>query len=164
MKYQVTLAIITLLIAVDASAQIYRCEADGVVAFSDRPCGPDSAPHSSGDGVSFIAPDENLPALAEAARVFIRERRERLARRARAEQQTPTPRQTAPEKAQTVYVPWPVSRHRTDKGRLKRPDGPPPNIADNDRYSPLSGPMLGTRRDGWRYEPSIRRRDEGRRK
>lgn len=163
MKFRFMLTIVTLLVAIPASAQIYRCQADGVVAFSDRPCGPDSARHRSGGGVSFITPDENLPALAAAAQAFIRERRERLARRERSQRPTRPPAPTAPADAQTVYIPWPVSRHSRHERRFEQRNGAP-DIAGSDRYSPLSGPILGTRRDSWLFDPARRSGTQGHRK
>lgn len=163
MKIRLMLAIVTLLVSVPVPAQIYRCQADGVVAFSDRPCGPDSAQYTSRNGVSFIQPDENLPALAEAAQAFIRERRERLARRERPERPTRTPGPAAPARAETVYIPWPVSRHSRHERHFEQPSGPP-EIADSNRYSALSGPILGTRRDSWLFDPARRSGTEGHRK
>lgn len=163
MKIRFMLTIATLLVAVEAPAQIYRCQADGIVAFSDRPCGPDAAHYTSGKGVSFIQPDEGLPALAAAAQDFIRERRERLARRERHEPPMRTPGTAAPANTDTVYVPWPVSRHSRHEWRHDRRTGPPPDIAGNDRYSPLSGPILGTRRDSWLFESQRRGNAKGHR-
>lgn len=165
MNYRFMMTSIALLATASASAQIYRCEVDGVVAFSDRPCGPDSAPYLSTSGVSFVTPDENLPALAEAAQEFIRQRREQLARRARAERPPSALSPATPAASpQAVYVPWPVSRHTRHPRPHPGKAGPPPVIAGNDRYSPLNGPILGTRRDSWPFEPASPPNDDRRRK
>lgn len=146
------ITIVALLFALPVGAQIYRCEADGVIAFSDRPCGPDPSVYSQAAGISFVTPDENLPAIAEATQAFIRARREQLARENESErrsQPAPTP-VPAQQTIHTVFLPWlhpglPQHRHRRGHDRLD--DTEPPVVADNDRYSPLNGPILGTRRD-----------------
>lgn len=161
MSYRSLAAITALLFALPAAAQIYRCETDGVAAFSDRPCGPDAIQHSGGYGVSFVTPDENLPALAESARAFIRKRRERLARERR-----PAPPYRAQSAAgqpatRTVYVPWPVidrkrhGGHRRDRQPLPSPA--PGRGEDKGAFSPLSGPILGTRRDLWLFDDAPQR-------
>ncbi|MDZ7789801.1 MAG: hypothetical protein U5L08_04760 [Xanthomonadales bacterium] len=162
MNLSLPLAAAALMLTLPVAAEIYRCDIDGTATFSDRPCGPDSTPHSGGRGVSFIQPDENLPALAEAARTFIRERREQMAQRR-------PPRQHADSSAsvsthprvETILLPWtstgvphgrPWRIPRQGQGKSE-----PPVIADNDRYSPLNGPILGTRHDSaaFEYAPRI---------
>lgn len=152
MRYRVLVVALALLVTLPAAAEVYRCDIDGVVAFSDRPCGPDARRHSGGAGISFVTPDENLSALAEAARTFIRARRARLARRTRpAVPSSPRPGISPRPALQTVYLPWPV--HGPAGPHRPGGDGPgtPPEPADRDRYSPLDGPILGTRRDIWLF-------------
>lgn len=147
----------TLLLGASVGAEdVYRCDVDGVETFSDRPCGPDAHRHDEQGGISFIEPDENLPALAEAAQSFIRERRERLARRHRRTATTPpAPVASSSAERDTIFVPWPVRPHR-GKDRGRRPHrSPPPVVADNDRYSPLNGPILGTRREAAPFDPRL---------
>lgn len=144
-------------LALPCGAEVYRCEIDGVTTFSDRPCGERSTRHAESGNVSFIAPDENLPALGEAAQAFIRQRREQLARRNQPPEASPTDPGQAPRKrVETVYVPWPSSGpfdalggQRVDQrvGNGKRPSNP-----GQERYSPLNGPILGTRRDSAAFE------------
>lgn len=152
MRIRCTMATAALLFALPLYAQIYRCESGGTVAFSDRPCGPDSALHTPRGKVSYVAPDENLPAIAEATQAFLRERRARAAQRRAARQadSSPAPGSTHTT-VETVFLPWPspsARHHRHLWDRTRHGDDPaPPVIAGNDRYSPLNGPILGTRRN-----------------
>jgi hypothetical protein len=134
------------LIALPVAGQIYRCEVDGTVTFSDQPCGPESTLHAGGAGISFVPPDDSLPELAEAARKFLEERRRKLARqRDERKRHSASPASTGPGLVEQAFVPWPV--HSRTGPRKDRNHGPvsPPRIADNERYSPLNGPILGTR-------------------
>lgn len=138
-------ALAALMLALPAGAQIYRCEAAGSVVFSDRPCGPDARAHQPSSAVSYIEPDENLPAQAEAARVFIEQRRERLAQRSHTNRRgplAPAKEALAPE---TVYLPWPA-RHGHHPVRHPRASHPGAARSASERYSALNGPILGTRR------------------
>jgi len=154
---------LALMLALPAGAQVYRCEVDGVVSFSDRPCGPDSALYTDGGGVSYVTPDENLPALAEAAQEFIRERRERIARRHAALLTAPDPGPTVERRVETIYVPWaapPATGHRWHRPRGKHDqETRRPVIAGNDRYSPLNGPILGTQPETSMFTGRNGRRD-----
>lgn len=128
-----------------ADARIYRCESGGVTEFSDRPCS-EGARAFEAEPVSVVVPDEGLPALAEANRRFIEERRRRLAEDRRARQRAPAPPtiEVHPASRQTVFVPWVLPDHR----RVDRRVGPAsPPAGFEQRYSPLNGPILGTRRD-----------------
>ena len=153
MRYRWWMATLALVITLPAAAQIYRCQIDGTTAFSDRPCGPDSRPHSAGADISFVTPADNLSALGEAARAFIRQRRER--QNDRASNFRPPGivaiAPTAPAR-KTVYVPWPIHGHHRSDGHRDRPAVTPPRPAAPERYSPLNGPILGTRRDIWLFE------------
>jgi len=161
MKERCMMATFALLFALPVNAQIYRCEVDGTIEFSDRPCSPDAAAYTQARGVSFVTPDENLPAIRQAAQAFIRERRERMAQ-SRAARQPPAPRraEAAGTRTETVFVPWPSvhSRHHRKPPHRARPDhgNAPPAIAGNDRYSPLNGPILGTRPESAVFDPRSR--------
>ncbi len=165
-KLTLPVAAAALLLTLPLAAEIYRCDIDGTATFSDRPCGPDSTPHSGGRGVSFIEPDENLPALAEAARAFIRERREQMAQRRTARKHAPSPPGPSRQaRVETVYLPWIAGNVRySGHGRQRRvPRREPgaserPVVAGNDRYSPLNGPILGTRRNSAAFGHAPNRR------
>jgi len=157
----------TLLLSMPVAAQIYRCEIDGVVTFSDRPCGVDSSVYAGASGVSFVVPDENLPAMAEAARAFIDQRRTELARTRNPVR--PSPEARAVERGQMghkLFLLWPSPAHGylypSKRGRPE-PSRAAPLVADNDRYSPLNGPILGTRRGSAAFdrpsERAVGRRD-----
>lgn len=173
MNARSVIAAVLLPLALPCAAEVYRCEIDGVTTFSDRPCGESATRHVGGKGISFVTPDENLPALAEAAQAFIKERRERLARRNERPEAPPQASTQAPrERVETVYFPWP-SRDMFDADRRQTPDQRvgngvrPPNPAQ-ERYSPLNGPILGTspdsaafeRRNADRNRHANRRRDQ----
>lgn len=165
MKQQILLSAVSLLLTLPAAAEIYRCETDGVVAFSDRPCGSNQTLHDGGAGVSFVPPDENLPALAEAAQVFIRERRERIAKRGLPRPSSEaSPLRPSEARAETVYIPWPAlapvdDRDSGNRGRRDNVDTRPANPG-NDRYSPLNGPILGTRPNSAAFDRRNRDRDD----
>ncbi|NBB91561.1 MAG: DUF4124 domain-containing protein [Gammaproteobacteria bacterium] len=127
-----------------ADARIYRCESGGVIEFSDRPCS-EGARAFEAEPVSVVVPDEGLPALAEANRRFIEERRRRLAedRRRRPSAPSPTPIEIHPPPQQTVFIPWVLPDHE----RIHRVEPGTPPEGFEQRYSPLNGPILGTRRD-----------------
>lgn len=162
MNLSLPLAAVALIMTLPATAEIYRCDIDGIATFSDRPCGPDSTPHAGGRGVSFIQPDENLPALAEAARAFIRERREQMAQRRTVRQHTESSAGVSTDpRVETAYLPWasaglPHGRQwRTP--RRGQVESKRPVIAGKDRYSPLNGPILGTRHDSAAFEHAPRK-------
>lgn len=164
MQHRIMISAICVLLALPAAAEVYRCETDGVIAFSDRPCGSNQTLHAGGKGISFVVPDESLPAIGEAAQAFIRERRERIANRSlpRPSSEAPFPPQPFDGRAETVYVPWPAlapvdDRNFGNRDRRDNVDTRPGNPG-NDRYSPLNGPILGTRPNSAAFE----RRDRGR--
>lgn len=131
--------------AVSAEPEVYQCETDGVRVFSDRPCGPDASVHSAGPWISYIEPDENLPAQAEAARAFIERRRQRLARRGESSRSAPATSAPHVDPRSPVYgLPWSTGTHHRHPDWSETPS--PPSRAQ--RYSPLNGPILGTRRSG----------------
>jgi len=129
-----------MLLSATVSADIYQCDLDGTRVFSDRPCGDDARRYETTAAISYIPPDETLPVLAESARRFIAQRRARQSR-------PPSPRSRAPvaslEQAGPLYLaPWARWRnHGRPHPAPVAPDmAPPPQ-----RYSPLNGPILGTR-------------------
>lgn len=151
-------------LALPGAAEVYRCEIDGVVTFSDRPCGEEATRHTEGGSVSFIAPDENLEAMGEAAQAYIRERREQLARRNKAPAASAAAPEQPPQRLKSAFGPWPVlSRlEALERGALDQRvgNGERPANPSQERYSPLNGPILGTRRDSAAFE---RRNDTNRR-
>jgi hypothetical protein len=56
-RVNLLVACLTFAAIATADAPIYRCEVDGVLTFSDRPCGPESRPYS---------PDETLVSTYDA--------------------------------------------------------------------------------------------------
>lgn len=128
----------------DADDRIYRCESDNVIEFSDRPCS-ERASAFEAQPVSVVVPDEGLPALAEANRRFIEQRRRRLVESRRERRITPTPTsvEVRPAPRQTVFLPWVLPDHH----RVEPIESAPPPERFQQRYSPLNGPILGTRRD-----------------
>ncbi len=142
------------LLAAHASAQIYRCEIDDSIVFSDQPCAEDSQEYHPIGRVSVIEPAGDLDQVAERNQAFIRDRQERQAalRQARIERSRQTERtpQQAPvqEVTQVFYVPDP--RHatppRSDHRRPERPRDPAPRVREDRPFSALSGPFPGTRR------------------
>lgn len=167
MKRRIIIWAVFALFALPAAAQIYRCETDGIVTFSDRPCGSNQTLHADAGGVSFVTPDENLPAIAEAAQAFIRERRERLSQRRRERGQSVSPAaEPSNERVEKVYVPWPTlgsieDRNAGQRNRRNNEDAWPGNFRD-DRYSPLNGPILGTRADSAAFQRRDRSSDRNR--
>lgn len=163
----ITIATVVLL-SLPAAAQIYRCEVDNVAVFSDQPCGPDSAVYEDGEGISFVTPDESLPELAAAARQFVEKRREKLARRKAERQRSSPPMTSTAAPVQQVFVPWPVragrASHKRTEPDWKNPERRRPGIADNNRYSPLNGPILGTSSNSAAFarEPEAKRRERRR--
>jgi hypothetical protein len=92
-----------------AGAQtIYRCQADGALTFSDRPCADDAVTHRSSRGLSIVAAADDLERIAELNHDFIERRRARLAdlraRAARTASAPPAP-DPGPDPA-PVALPW----------------------------------------------------------
>ena len=138
-------ALAALLCAAPAPAEIYRCETEQAVEFSDRPCGQGTIHDPDRVSLSFVAPDEHLPELAAAARAFIADRRKALeSGGTRPDAQARAPGYPATEPAAVAApwaVPWPIppGRHRR---AFENPGASPP--PGPERYSPLNGPILGT--------------------
>lgn len=141
-----------LVLMLPAEAQVYRCETEGNVEFSDRPCADDAREYQPVHGISVIEPTADFDRIAEQNKAFINERRERqeVMRQARAERARESA--TAPPVVQYVqeqpvtrvlYIPEPRESSRRQRGT-------PPDSRSQEReqrpYSALSGPFPGTRR------------------
>lgn len=156
--------LIMVLVALPASAEVFRCEIDGTIVFSDTACQPDARPYTSQAGISVISRPVDLDQTSERNREFIDQRLERQAetRKARAEQvraaQQAQAHQSGPpphaaargSAAPIIYVPY-RAPHRSDHGQhaRHRPAAQAPAEQER-RFSALSGPFPGTRR---RSEP-----------
>ncbi len=129
------------------ASPIYRCEIDGTVVFSDRPCSEDAKVHDSENLMSIVPPAGDIDQVAAANRAFIDQRRAEQAtdrenraaarRRAEAEAERAEVRQIGPV-LPWLGIPVPVE-----------PDVPEPPRESRDRdqnFSALSGPLPGTRR------------------
>lgn len=134
--------------------EVYRCEADGVIEFSDRPCNSEAVRHKLERGISLVPADEDLARIAEANRRYIEALRERRASR----RQAATAASRAGDSAEigqlpvrTVLIPFRDHRH----GRPTPDTEPTPVKNPDQRYSALNGPILGTR-NRERWEPSNR--------
>lgn len=134
--------------------EVYRCEADGVIEFSDRPCNSEAVRHKIVRGISLVPADEDLASIAEANRRYIEALRERRATRrqaaaaaSRADESAEIGQQPVP----TILIPFRHPRH----GRPNPGAEPTPVKAPDQRYSALNGPILGTR-NRERWEPSTR--------
>ncbi|QOC21138.1 DUF4124 domain-containing protein [Wenzhouxiangella sp. AB-CW3] len=160
-RHGVLIALSTLLIASAANAEIYRCERDSQVVFSDQPCADQVEVHQPTSTISVIAPAGDLDQVAERNRAFIESRQaQRLAlQQARLEQRRQAaaePSQRTSEANRVLYVP---ERHlRRGPGpvrdrRAARRDAPGEReIRERQArpFSALSGPFPGTQRDGRR--------------
>jgi hypothetical protein len=137
-----------------ALGEVYRCEADGVIEFSDRPCNGEAVRHNVVRGISLVPADEDLASIAEANRRYIEALRERRATRRQAAAAASRADQSAEvgqQPVQAVLIPFRNHRH----GRLTPVADPTPVKEPNPRYSALNGPILGTR-NRERWEPSTR--------
>ncbi len=154
--------LILMMVALPASAEVFRCEIDGTIVFSDTACQPDAQPYTSSAGISVISPPVDREKTAERNREFIAQRLERQAeaRQARAEaaraarareDQPPGPPAHAAAgrtAAPVVYVPYHApGPRRPDRGPHHRPSKPESEPVERTRrFSALSGPFPGTRR------------------
>ncbi|MEE4331578.1 MAG: hypothetical protein V2J10_11975 [Wenzhouxiangella sp.] len=139
-------------------AEIYRCESDGIIEFSDTPCQADPEPYRSAAKVSVVGAPGDLEQTARLNQAFIEQRledqaefrRDRLAADAAAREQ----QQTTPPPAPQVYLPL---RYRAVPYHKRYPvysfpGHKPPLVPETQRqpqpFSALSGPFPGTRRPG----------------
>ncbi len=74
-------AISIALAAPAAWGQIYRCEVDGQLTFSDIPCGDGIQPHVSTGAVSVIEASNALEQIAEDNRSFVEQRTSEIRQR-----------------------------------------------------------------------------------
>jgi hypothetical protein len=153
--------LILIMAALPASAEVFRCEIDGTIVFSDTACQPDAQPYTSQAGISVISRPADLEQTAERNREFIARRLERQVeiRQARAEQAraeairaSSPPGPPAHAASRVMYVPYHVPAPRREgRGHHRRHAQDQTEPAQRQqRFSALSGPFPGTRR---RSEP-----------
>ncbi|MFW5926611.1 MAG: DUF4124 domain-containing protein [Wenzhouxiangella sp.] len=131
-----------------AQAEIYRCQDGDVAVFSDQPCQENAARYQPRRQISVIAPAEDLEETAQRNRAFLEQRRrQRDAARERSEAQDRPEKEedrSPPGATETIYVPYmidrPPRRRRSDRRKPEKPE------AADERFSPLSGRLPGTRR------------------
>ncbi len=154
--------LILMVVAMPVAAEVFRCEIDGTIVFSDTACQPDAQRYTSSAGISVISSPVDREHTAELNREFIAQRLERQAevRQARAEAARAAPaRQGHPPgppsyaaagraAAPVIYVPYHApGPRRPDHGPHRRPSKPDAEPAERTRrFSALSGPFPGTRR------------------
>ncbi|MEN1728964.1 MAG: hypothetical protein AAGJ52_11050 [Pseudomonadota bacterium] len=133
------------------ASDIYRCEIDGVIEFSDQPCQTDSVPYQPAGSISVIEPAQDLSSIQQRNQDWLDQHRDRqtredeiaAARRLAAAQTTPTP---APPQPARVISPW-AWQPPTYRPPVRPPVRPPSEFEPPpQRYSALSGPFPGTRR------------------
>jgi len=157
------LGLALLLTVVHAHGQVYRCETDDSIVFSDQPCAEDSQAYHSIGRVSVIEPAGDLDQVAERNQAYIRDIQERQAalRQTRIERsrQTETlPQQAVPAPVtQVMYVPAPARSDRRDRRRSTPPRDSAPPVREERPFSALSGPFPGTRRSDPRERRENRR-------
>lgn len=143
-----------LLLGGSAAAEIYRCQQEGVVIFSDRPCQADAQPHRPVGMVSYIPAADDLEETARRNRAFLEQRRARLAearerhRKADEANEAPsTPAAGYGPNDRVLHVPYLIDdRRRSPHGRRPAEAAQPPAAGDQ-RFSALGGRLPGTRRD-----------------
>lgn len=141
-----------------AGAEIYRCESDGVVEFSDTPCQSEPQTYRSAGNVSVVGAPDDLEQTTRLNQAFIEQRLERREqqRRERQRQAEETAalerHQSAAAPASSPYLPlryraFPRHKNHPIQSRPPRrgsyPSEPPP---ERQPFSALSGPFPGTRR------------------
>jgi hypothetical protein len=150
---------------------IYRCEGEGIIEFSDRPCQDDSGTvdsaaqqiHHSQGSVSVISPPADLEAIQEASRSWLEDHRDRQSQERQAAQEARIAlRNAAPahvraydgaaEPRRIVPVLWPYRPHAIPYRRHPAL-GPTPVNPRQRPYSALSGPFPGTVRSD--LEPAV---------
>ena len=157
-----------LLLSLPVAAEIYRCEIDDVIVFSDRPCQPSAQPYQSGRSLSISGSAEDLAETKARNQAWLEsEAQRREARRAAIVAARPT--SVAPEPvpaARPIIGPgfgdwgFPYLEPHADPGQRareaaqRRPGerGPrdrelPDAASARDRFSALGGRQPGARRD-----------------
>lgn len=81
MMHAARFTLILLTVSFSVSAEIYRCEIDGVVTFSDVACQPDARPYRGKGGLSVVSSPEDLDRTRQLNQTFVRERLDRQAAR-----------------------------------------------------------------------------------
>jgi hypothetical protein len=131
------------LAAPSVAQTIYRCESDGVVTFSDRPCAADAVSHTPTARLSVVAPADELDRIAESNRAFIEQRRARLAEaRAQAAQAEARSRAREPAVPSPSPVWWPAYRNDA----APAPSGPDRRVREQRQRSAAAGAGVIERR------------------
>jgi hypothetical protein len=133
------------------ATEIYRCERNGVIEFSDQPCqDDDSTPYKSSGTLSVIAPTADLERIQQDNRDWMAAHRARQAEMNQARLNRPgqAPVAIGQEHAVRPWVNnqlwlWPHAQHRP--GYQPHPVRPAVPVRQQP-YSALSGPFPGTRR------------------
>jgi hypothetical protein len=150
-----------LLLSLPAAAEIYRCEVEGVVVFTDRPCHADAQPYRAKPGLSVVSAPDNLAEVAEQNRAWLaaeqqRQDQQRAARAARAassaaaRKPATTPRGPAQGSGHPVFaLPYfaPPLPPQADRRLHAQRQGPAREEAADARFSALGGRQPGSRRD-----------------
>ena len=102
-------------VAVPASAEIYRCSDGETIVFSDVPCSASAKVHDTGQRVSVVNSADDLDEIAASNKAFLDRRREALAQqRERAAQQ----RREAQRRQRRLEAIEQAQRTRTVVGHL----------------------------------------------
>jgi len=133
------------------AAEIYRCEVDGVIEFSDQPCQEDeTVPYRPSGSISVIAPSSDLEEIQQDNRNWMMAHRARQAEMNQARLNRPgqAPVASGQEHAVRPWVNnplwlWPHAQYRP--GYRPHPVRPAVPVRQQP-YSALSGPFPGTRR------------------
>lgn len=156
-------ALILSAVMVPAAAQVYRCEHDSVIEFSDRPCDEQARLHQDGGRMSVVEPSADLAEIGERNRAFIEARRESIAaaRQARRErqqaQQSTTDAQLQDELESVILAaPW---MFENQAERAQQQSRTPPESDRSQRFSATGGRLPGTRRPDNRRDDDDRRDD-----
>lgn len=114
----VSQALLACMMAVSASAQVYRCNEGETIVFSDIPCSDDAELHEVRVGISVVGAAEGLDEVAERNKAFVEQRQEQLAaQRVRAAQ----------------------ARRQAERNRQRR------SAVAEDRYRTIISPVAGSR-------------------
>lgn len=145
------LLLLLVLAGTSAQGQTYRCEHDGTIVFSDRPCSVDAVVYAPLATVSVVPSADDLDQIAAANQAFIQARLDRQAaerrdRQRRAEsRQHPVVVHTPPPQP---IIMLPRYRHSYGQGRQRHPNHRASAEEENRQqaFSALSGPWPGSRR------------------